>query len=490
LIASHLAVVGFVLIVTVLVAFVPVRRAQLRAEEERLRGVADTVALQADFVTRPGATGVGTQALRALATRQARISGTRVLLAQADGTIVFDTRRDSRLVNQRIPSLKTEIDRIRALAQDQADSEPDSLEAVTLPTDALDGYQAVIATTTASNERGQGAFYPIVISARNRAPALDRVVRATLLAAAVALVGAVGTSLWLARSIARPIGNLTAVASDISAGNLERRAPGEGDDEVGRLVRAFNAMIDRLAETYASQRTLLANIAHELRTPLTSIQGYARALHDDVIDTESERDEALAVIGEESERIGELVNQILQLSRLETGQQAIAQDDVDLAELFERQRRALAQQARAAGVTLTAESTPALRVTGDPELLTQALGNLITNGLRHTPPGGSVTVRAARLGRPGASPQVRITVADSGQGIAEEDLPHVFERFYRGAADGAQPQRRFGLGLAIAREIVTRHGGTISVESGLGRGTTFCMDLPVAPGGTAGIIEE
>jgi signal transduction histidine kinase len=492
LIASHLLVIGLAFLLTVLVAAVPVRRAQLRAEERRLESVAQSIAIQTDVITGRASGRLGEAAFDAFLLRQSRVTNSRVLLATANGTIVYDPLPGSDLEDGRLPGLAERIERLRAEARRVADDLPGARViplAVAEPVGRIDGRVAAIATTTGSNDRTDTTLYPVVLSPRRQLPVLDRLLRPLVLAALAAALAAVAASLWLARSIARPISNLTEAAATITAGNLDRRVPGEGSDEIGRLVQAFNAMIDRLATAYRSQRTLLANIAHELRTPLTSIQGYAQALRDDVVRDDAERGVALAVIQEESDRISELVNQILQLSRLESGQLPLRAEPIRLDALLQRLERSFAPLVERAGVELHALADRSLVIDADAELLTQALNNLVGNAIRHTPPGGSVEVRAARLSPAGGSPLVRITVSDTGQGIPEQDLPHIFERFYRAsgsetaagsAAGTADDSRRFGLGLAIAREIVTRHGGTIAVSSEPGQGTTFTVDLPAA----------
>jgi signal transduction histidine kinase len=221
---------------------------------------------------------------------------------------------------------------------------------------------------------------------------------------------------------------------------------------------------------------LLANVAHELRTPLTSVQGYAQALRDGVLRDDQERDEALLAITEESGRMGELVNQILQLSRLESGQSELDVTSFEVADLFERLRRQFLPLAAQAQVELDFSAAPRLVLHADEGLLMQAIGNLVSNGLRHTPAGGAVNVRAVRAAGPAGAPVVRLAVTDSGAGIPEEQLDRIFERFYRGGTTPAG--RRFGLGLAIVAEIVARHHGDISVESAVGAGTTFTIDLP------------
>jgi signal transduction histidine kinase len=491
LIASHLLVIGLAFLLTIVVAAIPVRRAQLRAEERRLESVAQSIAVQTDFITERSGSRLLEPALGAFLLRQSRVTNSRVLLASADGTIVYDPQPYSLLVDQRLPGLAERIERLRAEALRAAEMPGAGVVplAVTESAGRVDDRLAAIATTTGSNDRSSTTLYPVVLSPARQLPVLDRLLRPLVAAALAAALAAVAASLWLARSISRPISDLTTTATSITAGNLDQRAPGEGEDEVGQLVRAFNAMIDRLATTYRSQRVMLANIAHELRTPLTSIQGYAQALRDDVLPDESGRELALEVVQQESDRISDLVNQILHLSRLESGQTTLSPEPVQLNQLLEQLKRSFDLRAQRAGVGLSLLADQEL-VEADEELLTQALGNLVGNAIRHTPAGGSVELRASRVTPAGGAPLVRITVSDTGQGIPAVDLPHIFERFYRAsgsvtagdAAGTADSSRRFGLGLAIAHEIVARHGGTIAVASEPGRGTVFTVDLPVAPG--------
>jgi signal transduction histidine kinase len=490
LIVSHLAVIGLVFVLTVLVASVPVRRAQQRAEEFRLSNVAETVAIQTDFVTRPNAIGVGQAAMQGLLARQANRSNTSILVADSTGRIVYDSDSNSAYDGDQISGLERQIVLLRERARQQALAAPAGRglapQSMVQTIAEIDGRQAVVATTTDSLDRDD-PLYPVVLSTSARLPVLDRYLRPLLFAAGIAVLAGVGASMLLARSIARPITRLTETAGAINAGNLDVRAEGAGDDELGRLVRAFNAMIDRLATTYASQRGLLANIAHELRTPLTSIQGYAQALRDGVLHDAGEREAALVAIREESERVDDLVNQILQLSRLESGQLPLRPSSLDRASAFYRLRRRLSTRAAESAIELHIESDDNLRLVADEDLLAQALGNLATNAIRHSPAGGLVSMCATRVVSPGGDAAVRIRVSDSGTGIPAEELPYIFDRFYRGGSSAAfggpsGPEvtaRRFGLGLAIAREIVARHGGTIAVESTLGRGTTFTLDLPV-----------
>jgi len=212
---------------------------------------------------------------------------------------------------------------------------------------------------------------------------------------------------------------------------------------------------------------------------LTSIQGYAQALRDDVIRDEQARDDALRTISEEARRMTALVEHILQLSRLESGQLPVHFSEAAVGAVLERIERQFGPLTTERGVELLVDRDIDLVLTADAELLVQALGNLTNNAIRHTPAGGTVELRASRVSTPSAPPGVRFIVRDTGEGMREAELNRIFERFYRaGDRSARQDARNFGLGLSIVHEIVSRHGGQISVESAPGAGTTFTIDLP------------
>jgi signal transduction histidine kinase len=177
-----------------------------------------------------------------------------------------------------------------------------------------------------------------------------------------------------------------------------------------------------------------------------------------------------------------LVEQILQLSRLESGQLEVHFDTLSLGEVLARVERQFAHISAERGVQLALDRDSELECVADPELLAQAIGNLTSNALRHTPAGGSVEVRASRVSTPAGPGGIRITVTDTGEGMDAAELERIFDRFYRSAVRSAQHDgRHFGLGLAIVQEIVSRHRGRISVQSAPHLGTTFTIDLPQDP---------
>lgn len=263
-------------------------------------------------------------------------------------------------------------------------------------------------------------------------------------------------------------------------GDLSARAPAIGGDEVSAVATAFNRMAGDLAARQAqlvdadrARRQLLADVSHELMTPLTAIRGYAETLGlPQFAPPTSEGTRAVKVIQEEGERIERLVRDLLDLARYEAGGISLALETVSVDELFERVIDRHAQAAHDKGVTIVVDTQDAdLRVTADPHRLEQAVQNLATNALRHTPPGGTVRLVASRTGGGAA-----IRVTDSGVGIPPEHLPHVFDRFYK--TDRSRAQSGSGLGLSIVKAIVERHGGSVAVRSTPGVETTFEIVLP------------
>ncbi|HZG85205.1 sensor histidine kinase [Paenibacillus sp.] len=231
------------------------------------------------------------------------------------------------------------------------------------------------------------------------------------------------------------------------------------------------------------RKDFVANVSHELRTPLSMLQGYSEALLDDIVSTPEERRELAQVIYDESLRMGRLVQDLLDLARMEAGRLVLNAVETDLTPLLQRVHRKFAAHARERGVTITLEADAApgalTLLRADEDRLEQVFTNLLDNAIRHTPAGNQIILRAARLeGEQGAS--VRIEVEDQGDGIPAEDVPYIFERFYK--ADKARKRSTgTGLGLAIVKNLVDAHEGTVAVRSRIGQGTTFTVILPVVP---------
>jgi len=296
-----------------------------------------------------------------------------------------------------------------------------------------------------------------------------------LRAGAVALVLSVLLALLVSRSIAAPLRRVAAAVEAIARGETGTRAQISGPTEVRALARSFNTMADRVEAARQSQRDFVANVSHELKTPLTSIQGFSQALLDGTAATPESTARAARVIHEEAERMRRMVDELLTLARFDAGQMVMARDPVEIGPLLRGCVEKLTPQAQTAEVALELDVPEHLFVTGDTDRLAQVFANLLDNAITHTPPGGKVSVAAHRVD---GERTVEVTVTDTGRGIPADEIPRIFERFYQ--VDKARRRGRgAGLGLAITKEIVQAHGGSITAESMMGLGTRFTTRIPI-----------
>lgn len=288
-------------------------------------------------------------------------------------------------------------------------------------------------------------------------------------AACVALL----LSVPLSRALTRPLREVTAAARVVAGGALGHQVPVRSRDELGELAQAFNRMSADLALAQSLRRQMTADVAHELRTPLSLILGHTEALCDGVLPPTPE---TLAIVHDEARRLARLVDDLRTLSLSDAGELSLQRQLTDPYALLSRAAAAFRTQALAQSVQLLVEADPALpEIDADPDRLAQVLHNLVSNALRHTPEGQFVVLAAAA-----SDGHLRIVVEDTGPGIAPEDLPHVFERFYRTDRSRHRDDGGTGLGLAIARSIIEAHGGRIWVDSEPGDGATFTVELPMA----------
>jgi two-component system OmpR family sensor kinase len=282
-----------------------------------------------------------------------------------------------------------------------------------------------------------------------------------------AIVGA-----WMARRALRPVDELTKTAMAIyRAENLEKRVTvPKANDEVSRLSRAFNEMLERLSLLFRAQQRLIADVSHELRTPLTVIRGNVDLLRmGGCCDKE-----LLDAITEETDRMTRMVKNLSLLSQMDAGVLQLNLKQINVQQLLASILRS-AQIISAGKVSVSAMSEPDLTIEADPDQTKQVLLNLVENAIKYTPEGGEVKIEA--VGNYGD--HVRISVSDNGPGIPEKDLPHIFERFYRVDKSRSRALGGSGLGLSIAQSIVQAHHGQITVRSKEGVGTTFDVYLPV-----------
>ncbi len=288
-------------------------------------------------------------------------------------------------------------------------------------------------------------------------------------AGAVLLVAAVVTALVGAR-ITRPLRALTAAAQHMSDGGDAPPVRVSGQDEVAGLARAFNTMAANRAQLEQARKAMVSDIAHELRTPLSNIRGWLEAAEDGVSDRGPE---LTALLLKEALVLQHVVDDLQDLAIADAGALRLVVEPVPLAEAFEQVRAAHEPRAAQAGVVLSADAPPDLVVGADPVRLRQILDNLVANAVRYVPAGGSVSMAAARDGA-----DVLVTVADTGVGIAAEDVPHVFDRFWRADRSRTRSTGGSGLGLAIVRKLTEAHGASVAVTSAVGEGTTFTLRFP------------
>jgi len=285
-------------------------------------------------------------------------------------------------------------------------------------------------------------------------------------AVAVALI--LGT--FLAWRITTPVRKLTHAAENVAAGDLSGRVEIQSGDEIGQLALAFNRMADNLAQADELRRRMTADIAHELRTPLSIIRGQVEAIQDGIFPPDAEH---LAPIHDETMLLNRLVEDLRTLALAEAGQLPLQKTEVDPAALVERVVAKFHPLTAAKSVTLQVDVPPELALTlMDSQRIEQVLTNLLANAIRHTPAGGTVSVSAR------SDQDLVVEVSDTGAGIAPADLPHVFDRFWRGDKSRARDRGGAGLGLAIARQLVEAHNGRIWVESEPNVGSTFGFVLP------------
>lgn len=302
---------------------------------------------------------------------------------------------------------------------------------------------------------------------------LERVQWAAAVSAGVAALLALLLGVLLARTLTRPVRELTTATQAMARGELGQTVVVRSNDEIGDLAQSFNRMSSDLARASQLRRQMTADLAHDLRTPLSILRGYTEGLQDGRL---RGGESIYRIMHGEVEHLQRLVEDLRVLSLADAGELPLNRRTVDPLALLERTALAYMMEAEQSGVALRVdadETLPSIDV--DVDRITQVLNNLVSNALRHTSEG------EVALGAAAAGDQVRITVRDTGSGIAAEDLPFVFERFYRADKSrqrGDEPNS--GLGLAISKAIVDAHGGAIEVASEPGRGTTFTITLPAA----------
>lgn len=300
---------------------------------------------------------------------------------------------------------------------------------------------------------------------------LANVNRAILLGALGAVALALLLGALLARTISRPVRELTEATQIVAGGKLGHQVPVRTQDELGGLASSFNKMSADLAQSNQTRRQMTADIAHDLRTPLSVLMGYTESLSDGKLPGSPE---VYRVMHKEAQHLSHLIDDLRTLSLADSGELPLTRRAVAPFDLLNRIAEAYQVQAQQQQLNLAVQvpaDLPLIEI--DPDRMVQVLGNLVNNAFRFTPAGGDITLTAVA-----ARTQVKLQVQDTGSGIEAGDIPHIFSRFYRG--EKSRPHNgESGLGLAIARSIVEAHGGQITADSTPGAGTTFTITLPI-----------
>ena len=314
-----------------------------------------------------------------------------------------------------------------------------------------------------------------VVQAQLREYAVERFAPAYVRGIVVGGLLGIGLGIWISRQLTAPLEELASAAQAIGARQLSRRVRVQGTREVMGVAEAFNEMARELESAESLRKSLLADVAHELRSPLTVIQGNLRAILDDVYPLDKTE---VARLYDQTRHLSRLVDDLHIHAQAEARELPLNLLGVDIPRLLPQVAAAFESLAETQDVSLRVETPPALPlIRADAVRLTQVLHNLLTNALRHTPPGGAITLSAGQVEN-----TIHLVVSDTGEGIPPEHLPHIFERFYQADQSRRRDKGGIGLGLAIAHAIVEAHGGSIRAESsGQDQGSAFTIIFPLLP---------
>jgi len=302
---------------------------------------------------------------------------------------------------------------------------------------------------------------------------LDSINRFLLLGGLLAIGMAVLLTVTLSRRMLAPIGILATAAGRLGKGDFSQRVSLHDRSELGTLAQSFNSMAAELERAEKLKRDMVADCAHELRSPLTNLRGYLEAIGDGLLKPDHETVQALE---KQVGALSHLVDELRDLTLAESGQLELKRQPEDVARIIEQEVKAVQGTAAAAGILLKADVPHSLPPANIDHLrIAQVLRNLLDNAIAHTPGGGSIIVSASEQGN-----LLAVKVADTGEGIPADDIPFIFERFYRVDKSRARATGGSGLGLTIAKRLVESHGGTIEVHSEPGKGSVFTFTLPIA----------
>jgi signal transduction histidine kinase len=384
--------------------------------------------------------------------------GMRVLVINSDGVVEVDTR---------------------------AEQSPEFPEFVRFPRDFrrdifqindLDGNRWLYTGRPVTNE------FTLIIAVQRQplrevigSPITTELLQALLISGAVAAGLSMLLAVGITRSVASPLQKISQAAHQIAEGEAIK-VELEGPREVRELGATFNEMAGKLHAGQISQRDFIANVSHELKTPLTSVQGFSQAILDGTASSSVDRQQAAKVIYDEAGRMHRMVLDLLDLAKLDAGTAEFKRERLELAVLLQQLVERFMPQSWGAQVDLVAQIDSLPVMIGDGDWLVQVFTNLVDNAFKHTPPGGRITLIAREI-----DGYAEVSIEDTGAGIPQEELSRIFERFYQmDKSRKGGPQHGAGLGLAIAKEIVEAHGGSMTAASREGEGSSFTVRLPFA----------
>lgn len=395
---------------------------------------------------------------------QSEQTGTLVLLLDETGRVVADLSPSAEFRDLELPIDILDAQNRSGWVEGQVDTNGVELQ-----------FLAQVITV---DRFGRSRFIAVGLPDDSTGAIVSDLVPRLLVSGLAGLAAALVVGLLITQSLYNPLRALTNAARAVGRGRYDTRVPETGPDETRELAEAFNRMTTEVQANEQTLQDFMADVSHELRTPLTSIRGFTQALSDGTVKDEDRRTRSLQVIDDEARRMLRLVEELLDLSRMQAGELQLHREATDPGELVAHVEEVFRPRAEEKGLELEAAAEaglPALSL--DYDRMVQVLSNLMDNAIHHTQR-GSVELRARRNG---TGDSVELRVADTGEGIAREEMDHLFERFYRGRSTARR--RGTGLGLAIAREIVRAHGGEIEAYSRVGEGTAFSIRLPTTENG-------
>ena len=337
---------------------------------------------------------------------------------------------------------------------------------------SVPGLEGPVGTLWFSPGVPVGASTRSVVVAESSGPSLSLLlILSGLLAVGIAMI----LTFFVSHRILKPLETLARVSRQAARRDFTVRANVQSRDEVGELARTFNTMLAELSRTEELRRNLVGDVAHELRTPLTNIRGYVEGISDGLMQPDAE---TLASIRGEIQLLTRLIEDLQDLALVESGQMQLRLQSCDLGDLIRDACLAVNPQAQAKSIALEVDEACRLPIQADAQRVSQVLCNLLVNAIAHTPTGGRIQIWARQ-----AEGRVQVSVKDDGPGIAVEDQPYVFERFFRVDKSRARATGGVGLGLTITRRLIEAHQGEIEVISQAGEGAEFRFTLPLEPVG-------